>query len=68
MVRMWCKLINPELWLQPYQDLGMIKMMFWLSSHKNNKVKQFKLTLLPKAGIEDDFQIYYDQKPLKPKE
>jgi hypothetical protein len=20
---------------------------------------------LPKAGIEDDFQIYYDQKPLK---
>jgi hypothetical protein len=20
---------------------------------------------LPKAGVEDDFQIYYDQKPLK---
>jgi hypothetical protein len=32
------------------------------------QVKQFKLTLLPKAGVEDDFQIYYDQKPLKPKE
>jgi hypothetical protein len=31
------------------------------------QVKQFKLTLLPK-GVEDDFQIYYDQKPLKPKE
>jgi hypothetical protein len=31
------------------------------------QVKQFKLTLL-KAGVEDDFQIYYDQKPLKPKE
>jgi hypothetical protein len=29
------------------------------------QVKQFKLTLLPKAGVEDDFQIYYDQKPLK---
>jgi hypothetical protein len=25
------------------------------------QVKQFKLTLLPKAGVEDDFQIY-DQK------
>jgi hypothetical protein len=23
------------------------------------------MTLLPKAGVEDDFQIYYDQKPLK---
>jgi hypothetical protein len=32
------------------------------------QVKQFKLTLLPKAGVEDDFQIYYDQKPLKKKE
>jgi hypothetical protein len=29
------------------------------------QVKQFKLTLLPKAGVEDDFQIYYDQKPFK---
>jgi hypothetical protein len=32
------------------------------------QVKQFKLTLLPKAGVEDDFQIYYDQSLLKPKE
>lgn len=29
------------------------------------EVKQFELTLLPKAGVESDFQIYYDQKPLK---
>jgi hypothetical protein len=32
------------------------------------QVKQFKLTLLPKAVVEDDFQIYYDQKPFKTEE
>jgi hypothetical protein len=31
------------------------------------QVKQFKLTLLPKAGIEDDFQITI-KSLLKPKE
>jgi hypothetical protein len=38
-----------------------------LTISPKQQVKQFKLTL-PKAGVEDDFQIYYDQKPLKPKE
>jgi hypothetical protein len=57
---------KPRALIGTYQDLGMIKMMTIISPKQ--QVKQFKLTLLPKAGVEDDFQIYYDQKPLKPKE
>jgi hypothetical protein len=38
-----------------------------LTISPKQQVKQFKLTLLPKAGVEDDFQIY-DQEALKPKE
>jgi hypothetical protein len=29
-----------------------------LTISPKQQVKQFKLTLLPKAGVEDDFQIY----------
>jgi hypothetical protein len=58
---------KPRALIGTYQDLGMIKDVLTIISPKQ-QVKQFKLTLLPKAGVEDDFQIYYDQKPLKPKE
>jgi hypothetical protein len=51
-----------------YQDLGMIKDDVLTIISPKQQVKQFKLTLLPSWSVEDDFQIYYDQKPLKKKE
>jgi len=56
---------NPRALIGTYQDLGMIKDNVLTIISPKQEVKQFELTLLPKAGVESDFQIYYDQKPLK---
>jgi phosphoglycerol transferase MdoB-like AlkP superfamily enzyme len=56
---------KPRALIATYQDLGMIKDNILTIISPKQKVKQFKMTLLPKAAVEDDFQIYYDQKPLK---
>ncbi|NGY36993.1 sulfatase-like hydrolase/transferase [Flavobacterium sp. XN-5] len=56
---------RPRALIGTYQDLGMIKDNVLTIISPKQEVKQFELTLLPKAGVEPDFQIYYDQKPLK---
>jgi phosphoglycerol transferase MdoB-like AlkP superfamily enzyme len=58
---------KPRALIATYQDLGMIKDNILTILSPKQQVKQFQLTLLPKEGIEADFQLYYDQKPL-PKE
>lgn len=55
---------KPRAFIATYQDLGMIKGNVLTMLSPKQQVKQFQLTLLPKEGVEDDFQIYYDQKPL----
>jgi len=55
---------RPRAFIATYQDLGMIKDNVLTILSPKQQVKQFQLTLLPKEGVEDDFQIYYDQKPL----
>jgi phosphoglycerol transferase MdoB-like AlkP superfamily enzyme len=55
---------KPRALIATYQDLGMIKDNILTIISPKQQVKQFQLTLLPKAGVEDDFQIYYDQRPL----
>jgi phosphoglycerol transferase MdoB-like AlkP superfamily enzyme len=56
---------KPRALIATYQDLGMIKDNILTIISPKQQVKQFQLTLLPKAGVEDYFQIYYDQKPLE---
>jgi phosphoglycerol transferase MdoB-like AlkP superfamily enzyme len=47
-----------------YQDLGLIKDNVLTIISPVKKTKQFQLTLQPKSGIDSDFQLYYEQKPL----
>lgn len=56
---------KPRALIATYQDLGMIRDNILTIISPKQQVKQFQLTLLPKEGIEDDFQLYYDQKPLE---
>jgi phosphoglycerol transferase MdoB-like AlkP superfamily enzyme len=58
---------KPRALIATYQDLGMITDNILTIISPKQQVKQFQLTLLPKEGIEDDFQLYYDQKPLAKK-
>lgn len=55
---------KPRALIATYQDLGMIKDNVLTIISPVKKAKQFQLTLQPKDGIESDFQLYYDQKPL----
>jgi phosphoglycerol transferase MdoB-like AlkP superfamily enzyme len=55
---------KPRALIATYQDLGMIRDNVLTIISPKQQVKQFELTLLPKKGIENDFQIYYDQKPM----
>ena len=55
---------KPRALIATYQDLGMIKDNILTIISPKQQVKQFQLTLLPKEGVENDFQIYYDQKPI----
>ncbi|MGO4821754.1 MULTISPECIES: LTA synthase family protein [unclassified Flavobacterium] len=55
---------KPRALIATYQDLGMIKDNILTIISPKQQVKQYQLTLLPKEGIENDFQLYYDQKPL----
>ena len=56
---------KPRALIATYQDLGMIRDNVLTIISPKQEVKQYKMTLLPKAGVADDFQIYYDQKPMK---
>jgi phosphoglycerol transferase MdoB-like AlkP superfamily enzyme len=55
---------KPRALIATYQDLGMIKDNILTIISPKQQVKQYQLTLLPKERIENDFQLYYDQKPL----
>lgn len=55
---------KPRALIATYQDLGLIKDNILTIISPKQQVKQFELNLLPKEGVEPDFQIYYDQKPL----
>ena len=48
-----------------YQDLGFIKDNVMTIISPVKKVKQFSLTLDPKAGVGEEFQLYYEQKPIE---
>jgi len=55
---------KPRALIATYQDLGLIKDNIITIISPVKKAKQFQLTLQPKAGLNTDFQIYYEQKPL----
>ncbi|WP_366183398.1 sulfatase-like hydrolase/transferase [Flavobacterium ovatum] len=55
---------QPRALIATYQDLGLLKDNVLTIISPKQQVKQFGLVLQPKAGVESDFQLYYDQKPL----
>lgn len=55
---------NPRAFIATYQDLGLIKDNIITIISPVKKAKQFQLTLTPKVRLEDDFNIFYDQKPM----
>jgi phosphoglycerol transferase MdoB-like AlkP superfamily enzyme len=55
---------KPRALIATYQDLGLIKDNIITIISPVKKAKQFQLTLQPKEGLEKDFQIFYEQKPL----
>jgi phosphoglycerol transferase MdoB-like AlkP superfamily enzyme len=56
---------KPRAFIATYQDLGLIKDNVLTILSPKKTVKQFNLKLKPKAGVQDDYQIYYDEIPLK---
>lgn len=56
---------KPRALIATYQDLGLIKDNILTILSPKQQVKQYELILKPKQGIETDFQLYYDEKPLK---
>lgn len=55
---------KPRAFIATYQDLGFIKNNIITIISPVKKAKQFQLTLNHKQGLDDDFNIFYDQKPL----
>lgn len=56
---------KPRAFIATYQDLGLIKDNVLTILSPKQQVKQFQLKLNPKDGISEDYQIYYDEIPLK---
>ena len=56
---------KPRAFIATYQDLGYIKDNVLTILSPKQQVKQFELLLKPKSGIESDFQLYYEEKPLQ---
>ena len=56
---------KPRALIATYQDLGLIKDNVLTIISPVRKVKQFQLKLLPKEGLQPNFQLYYEQKPLQ---
>ncbi|WP_395062842.1 LTA synthase family protein [Flavobacterium sp.] len=55
---------KPRALIATYQDLGLIKDNVLTIISPVRKAKQFQLTLQPKGGLNTDFQLFYEQKPL----
>ncbi|MEM8520966.1 sulfatase-like hydrolase/transferase [Flavobacterium sp. PL12] len=56
---------KPRALIATYQDLGLIKDNILTIISPKQKVKQFQLTLRPDQKVATEFQIFYDQVPLK---
>jgi phosphoglycerol transferase MdoB-like AlkP superfamily enzyme len=56
---------KPRALIATYQDLGLIKDNILTILSPKQAVKQFQLTLKPDQKVAPEFQIYYDQIPLK---
>ncbi|MBF4473389.1 LTA synthase family protein [Flavobacterium sp. HJJ] len=56
---------KPRALIATYQDLGLIKDNVLTIISPKQAVKQFQLTLKPDQKTAPEFQIYYDQVPLK---
>jgi hypothetical protein len=56
---------KPRALIATYQDLGLIKDNVLTIISPKQKVKQFQLTLKSNQKVAKDFQIYYDQVPIK---
>lgn len=56
---------QPRAFIATYQDLGFIKNNVLTILSPKQQIKQFQLKLNPKAGIAPEFQIHYDEIPLK---
>lgn len=56
---------QPRALIATYQDLGLIKDNVLTILSPKQQIKQFELKLNIKSGIAPEFQIYYDQIPLK---
>jgi phosphoglycerol transferase MdoB-like AlkP superfamily enzyme len=53
---------KPRALIATYQDLGLIKDNVLTIISPKQRVKQFQLTMQPKQGLTNEFQIFYDQK------
>ena len=56
---------KPRAFIATYQDLGLIKDNILTIISPKQTVKQFQLTLRPNQKAAPEFQIFYDQIPLK---
>jgi len=56
---------KPRALIATYQDLGLIKDNVLTIISPKQQVKQFQLSLKPDPKIAPEFQLYYDQSPLK---
>ncbi|PBJ15771.1 LTA synthase family protein [Flavobacterium sp. ACN6] len=56
---------QPRAFIATYQDLGLIKDNVLTILSPKQQIKQFQLKTNNKAGIKSEFQIYYDEIPLK---
>lgn len=56
---------KPRAFIATYQDLGLIKDNVLTILSPKQQVKQYDLVLKEKEDIDKDFQLYYDEKPLK---
>ena len=55
---------KPRALIATYQNLGLIKDNVLTIISPKQQVKQLQLTLLPNPKVENDFQLFYDQKPI----
>ncbi|MBJ2124232.1 LTA synthase family protein [Flavobacterium sp. IB48] len=58
---------QPRAFIATYQDLGLIKDNVLTILSPKQQIQQFQLKLNEKTGISPEFQIYYDEIPLKSK-
>ena len=56
---------QPRAFIATYQDLGLIKDNVLTILSPKQQIKQFQLKLNERAGISPEFQIHYDEIPLK---